>query len=399
MADRQGATVGRPALVLVHPMQPADSAALDRPEPAVTGPAVADRTESVPPLVPPAGVTLLPGERVLTLAVTLPPMAGSLRNRAAAFAIEDQIAQPLERAHVVLGPELPTAPGRWLVAVLERGILAQAPGPSGHRLIADYMILPVPLAGWMVWCDGKRLLARLPDGTGFATPAAQSASLWAAAGRPALQLAGGILPPDLRPMLDPEPQDLMARGQSRPLDPGPWLKRFDLRSGRHEGQIARLPRGVRALLVILGLGLLAHGLLAAADLYRLQQKANAVETAVRDILSAEGLPSDLTLESALARALASRQPAPTGEFLPMAAKAFSAMASLPGAVSLRDLAYDDSSQRLRFTIAAADLQSLQDAQTALAGAGLTVSAGAATSGNGGAEAAFDVLAAPVNGGG
>ena len=383
MADRQMAIAGRPALVLIHPGPPGGGVEAE-PQAA----------PDVAPLVAPAGLALLPGEAVLTLTVGLPPMAAGLRIKAAAFAVEDQIAQPLDKAHVVLGPQLPGQRGRWLVAVLDRSIVEMPAVLAGQRLIADYLMLPVPATGWMVWGDGKRLLARLPDGSGFATQAAEAASLWAAAGRPVLYLAGGILPADLGPALSQT-----SGGPALPLGPGPWLKRFDLRSGNLAGQRPHLPRGMRAVLAILGLAILAHGLLAAAGLHQLRQQALAVEIALRAALTAEGQPPDLPIEAALAGALASRQPAPEGDFLPLTGRAFAAMASLTGDLSLRDLAYDAESRRLRFTIGAPDLQSLQDVETALTGAGLTVIAGAATTGAGGAEAVIEVWAAGPGTGG
>ena len=85
-------------------------------------------------------------------------------------------------------------------------------------------------------------------------------------------------------------------------------------------------------------------------------------------------------------ALASRQPATAGSFLPFLAQTFGAIAPLTGDVQIKDLRFIQAQNTLTLTVEAPDLAALQTAETALIEAGLQVDTGAATTDNGAAEA-------------
>lgn len=359
------AAASRPALVLVPPVATPVSAPVAQPPAA-------------PDMVPPPGVIYMPGESVLVLAVDLPPMPGSQRGTAAAYAIEDRIAQPLEKVHVVLGPEMPGRRGTWLVAIATRSAIDAygAKPKQGYRLLPDSLALPVPQTGWAVWAMQMRILVRLSDGTGFATNQSLFQPFWAAAGCPPVTLYGGCLP-DTVPI---------ASRQTLPTAPDPWLRGFDLLVATRARHAVRLPRGWRAVLAIVVMAALGHLALLGADVLMLSRQATASTSALRAALIAEGQPAGIDIELALTRAMAARDTAPKSGFLPLLAKVFTAAAPQAGQVTLQDLRYEAASATASFTVEAPDLAGLQTLETALVGGGLAVVTGAATTKSGGAEA-------------
>jgi len=317
------------------------------------------------------GVAWLGGEDVLLLAVAMPSMPAAQRRAAVAFAVEDRIAQPLDEVHVVLGPSL--GGGRWLVAVVSHTAMAAQNAIAGLRLLPDTLALPVPAQGWAVW-GGARVLVRQADGSGFATSQQALPAFWAAAGSPPVTLYAGALPPGI-------PVAFMATLPV--LDAA--LATFDLRAGRHAGRGAGWPRGLRGLLAVLALAGLGHLALLTADVVALGRIAKTSATALHTALAATGQSTGTDLETALAQALAARQPAGQGGLLPLMVQIFTALAADAGRVTLQDLRYAAAGNTATLTLEAPDLATLQGVETALAGAGLTVSAGAATTGGGAAE--------------
>jgi general secretion pathway protein L len=330
-----------------------------------------------PPLVAPPGVSYVPTEDVLLLCIALPPMTAAQRRASIGFAVEDRIAQPLDQVHVVPGPEGPL-PGTWLVAVVgdaEMAALAPTPG----ALVPDVMALPVPAeGGWSVWASGDRVLVRLPDGSGFATNAALLAEFWSRGGAPSVTLFGGTLPATV-PVTAEAPV------------PAAQPTGLDLRTGRFARRGAGLPQGARALILVFGLALAAHMALTAADLLGLGRIAAMREAELRAAMADAGQPAAGDVETALARALAARIPATTGGFLPLMAQAFAAIAPEAGLVLVTDLRYSKAAETLTLMLEAPDLATLQAVETAFAGAGLTVTVGAATTGDGGAEVQMTLL--------
>ncbi|NUB42762.1 hypothetical protein GEU84_000050 [Fertoebacter nigrum] len=366
------AAVQRPALHLVV-AGPATPASPD--DGAVEGRHPGPPLPAAPPAPP--GVVWLPGEDVLLLAVELPAMPAAQRRAAIGFAVEDRIAQPLDEVDVILGPAL--GPSTWLAAVVARNRRPQA---GGARLLPDTLALPVPAAGWAVWA-GARVLVRPADGSGFACRPTDLALFWAAAGAPPITLYAGDLPPGMA---------VTARA-ALPAAIAPALAGFDLAQHRH-GAGQGLPRGLGALAAVLTLAVAGHLALMAADVLALSRLSASREAELRVALTAAGQPPGADLDTSLARALAARQPAGQGGFLPLMAQVFAAMAPEAGHVTLRDLRYDAAEGSAQATLDAPDLATLQGLETALAAAGLAVTAGAATTGDGGAEVQMTLRALP-----
>jgi general secretion pathway protein L len=344
----------------------ATSPAAALPDRDATRPLIATR-----PVAITGDVTFLPSEDVLLLSVTLPAMSAAQRRIATGFAIEDDLAQPLDQVHVVPGPQMPD--GRWLVAVVSRQVLAGVAVPQGHRLLPDVLAVPVPEAGWAVLGQPGRVLVRLPDGTGLATDFAGAAALWTMSGSPPLHSCGGPLPDELA-VTDMLPL---------PAGPDPTLARFDLMAGIRPGGGVRLPRGARLAIAVLSAFLLGHLMIAAADMIALTRIETAREVELRAALSAAGQPVGADLTASLSHALtASGATAGTG-FLDLAPQVFAAMADQAGQVTLTDLSYAQDS--IVMTMEAADLAALQQIEASLQDAGLSVQAGAATTRDGAAE--------------
>ena len=324
------------------------------------------------PLAPPAGVVTLLTEQVLLLAVALPVMAAAQRRAAVGFAVEDRIAQPLDEVQVVLGPQVSS--GVWLVAVTELAVLGRVPAAAADALLwPDVLLIPSPRNGWAVWAGTGRVLVRLPDGTGFGTSPETVPAFWAAAGSPEVTLYGGALPASI---------PVTARAEL-PGTPDLALAGFDLRAGRNRagGRLA-LPKGVRPLLLVALVAGLAHVAVLALDVVALDRLVGQTEAELRGMLDAA---AGTDLDTALAQALAARQPTGTGGVLASLTRVFAALKAQTGRVSVQDLRYAAADDAAILTLEAPDLATLQAVETALTGAGLTVTAGAATSSDGAAE--------------
>lgn len=351
------------------------------PEPAL-GPSSALSTHDLPD-----GFTWVACEDVLLLNVTLPKMAASQRRAVVGFAVEESIAQPLEQVHVVLGPQLDLGSqrgdlaegGSWLVAVLSKTVMADlvaAHAASTAPMIPDVMALQVPEPGdWTVLAQQNRVLVRMPDGTGFAASPEMLPTLWHAAGSPRMVLLGGHLPAGI---------PVGAAGQlAAPVDLS--LKGFDLRAGHFARRGAGVPKGARALAIVLMIAALGHLALLVLDVAGLSRIAKTQEAAVRAALEATGQGIDGDVATALTAALAAQQPSSAAGFLPLLAQAFGALQPQAGQVQIKDIRFSQADNSLALTMEAPDLAALQTAETAFGDAGLAVEAGAATSGNGAAE--------------
>lgn len=314
-------------------------------------------------LVPPAGVQLVPTEHVLLLRVTLPKMTAAQRRVAVGFAVEDQIARPLDDVHVVLGPQIGAG---WLVGVVARDVLAA--WPAG-RLVADVGMVPVPASGeWAMFVQDARILVRCADGTGFATGFQAFGVFHLAAGRPGLVVYGGELPDGFV---------VLRRDDLPAIDAG--FARFDLNAARVQNYAAGLPRGWQGLTGLLAVAAVGHMALAGVDTLALMRLRDVQAGAVR---VAAGLPDGANIEAAVAQAMVVRGGAAQSAFLPQLNTVFVAMA---GRVGVRDLHFAANAGSITMTVEAPDIATLQATESALRDAGLQVSAGAATSGNGLAE--------------
>ena len=313
----------------------------------------------------------LPSEQALLLAVSLPRMTASQRKAAVAFAVEDQIARPLDDVHVVLGPALPD--GRWLVAVVARDVLAsfQTAAP-GMRILPEAMALPVPDMGqWSARVVESRVVLRMADGTGMAVAAPMLRALHGLAGAPGIILYGGQLP------------DGMAAVAEAALPPIMRAAGFDL---RHVGNGAGVltPTLRRVGLVVL-LAAIAHLGLVLAERVMLARQLATAQADLRAALTTAGQPADIDLDRGVARVLAGGQPDKASGFLPLIAAVFAGIEPLSGRVFVRDLKYEADQSTLTLTLEAPDLGTLQEVEVALTAAQVQVTAGAATTAGGLAE--------------
>jgi general secretion pathway protein L len=326
-----------------------------------------------------ADALALPSELARVLRVPLPLASHRQRHAAVGFAVEDLIAEPLEASHAVLGPEL--GPGEYLAVVVahrEMAVWASRAAP-GQRLVPDVLALPVPADGCCsVREAGGRVLVRRADGTGYATRAEHLEAFWRADGAPQVVLYGGRLP------------DRVPVGAPGLVPAGPTAEaaRFDLLQGAH----ARAGRGgwrlPMRLFGVLALALVAHAAVLAADAFALRRIALARETALRSVLAdrAPDLPP-LPLSEALARVLPA--PAARGGFLPLLAQVADVLGT-EVEVTVRDLSYSAEDGGLSLSVEGPDLPALQRVEDGLREAGLAVSAGVATTGDGAAEVQYRI---------
>lgn len=116
---------------------------------------------------------LVPGARVLMTRVRIPGVHGARLRNAVPFALEDQVVDDLSALHFACGT--PGADGSVTVAVVDRKLmdgwmarLREAAIPV-RRMLVDFSTVPVDGTPAVV-VDGSagHVLARMPDGTGFA---------------------------------------------------------------------------------------------------------------------------------------------------------------------------------------------------------------------------------------
>ena len=351
-----------------------------RTETPVPETAQAVRVQSL--ILAPKGVTFVPTEAALLLNVTLPKMAASQRRAAVQFAIEDQIAQPLDMVHVVLGPKVQDdgSSAQWLVAVISNAAMdghVKSRPADADAMLLDVLALQVPAKGaWSVLEADGRVLVRLPDWSGFATTPAMLPLFWKAGGSPKIVLLGGVLPGDV-PVEAVSALDLT-------LDPG--VLSFDLRSASFGRPGAGWPKGARAMAGVLAVAVGGHLGLLGLDVVGLQRIVSARETAISQALTAAGQIATGDIEGTLTTVLAAQSQPAVSDFLPLLAQSFGAISAQSGQVQIRDLRYAEAQNALTLTIEASDLAALQTVETAFAAANLQVTAGAATTKDGAAEA-------------
>ncbi len=321
---------------------------------------------------PPDGVTWLPTEDAVLLSIHLPKMKAAQRRVAIAFAIEEYISQPLEDVHVILGPEM--SEGRWLVAIVSHQVMQSYAGNQSApiRLLPDVLALPTPETGWAVWAGQSRILVRDADGTGFATTPAALPTFWSVANQPEITLYNGALPEGL-PISNRAPlPDMMDKS----------LANFSLFTGRHSLRGERIPKGVIPLVSLAAFAIVGHLTLQILDVMALNSVATSREEALRSILKQ---PEGTNLDVALAQALSSRAPTEESGFLPLIAEAFQIIAPATGSVTLQNLRFNAADNVAIMTLEAPNLVTLQRLENDWISAGLRVSVGAATTGNGAAQ--------------
>jgi general secretion pathway protein L len=326
---------------------------------------------------------LIPSELVTALAVELPRAPARRRAAMLAFAVEERVGVPIE-AVVVAEARLddPAAlPGTHLALVISRAALAAAAAAApGAALLPDFLALRRPEAppggaAWAVWREGGRAVVRRSDGTGFAVATDALPALWVRAGRPALLSLGAALPTGL------PATDLSAA----PPGPNPSDLAFSFRgSAGSEGLGAALgPLATAA--GIAGVALLFHLALAAADAAALGRIAAAeraaAEAAIAPVLPGVALGPDV--DAVLARLAPTPPEARRSDFLPLLAEVSAALAGT--GVGFRRLGWGAEDGTLSLLVQGAALDDLQAAEAAIRDAGLAVTSGAASAGEGGAE--------------
>ena len=337
---------------------------------------------------------LLPAEDVVIHAITLPNLPPGQRRAAAAFAVEDFIAQPLDQVRVILGPQYPEGSGKWLVAVVDLALLARAAGHAGHAglarpvlarpvlarpVLAEVMALPIPAAGWSVALREGRLLIRRADGSGFAVDPSLALPLWQMQGMPTLTGYGEGLPDDLpcaARLPWPEIEGLP-----------PWS--FDLAAitGRRPTYAKRSKWHWAAGFVAVALA--AHLTLAALDVHALQRLAADSRQALAEAVAPYAAAGEDPVVAAT-RVLAAQGAATAPAFLSLATSAISALPPPDSGVSLRSLRFEEVTGRMVLAVIAPDITTLQAVEAALVAAGLNTIVGPASSRNGAAEAEMTV---------
>jgi general secretion pathway protein L len=114
---------------------------------------------------------LVPAESVLLACVDVPARTREQLQRALPFAVEDQLAEPVEQLHIAATRH---ADGRqWVAAVAQATLRAwmsdlRARGIEADALIAESAALPREAQRLALLIDGARTVGLLPDGRAFA---------------------------------------------------------------------------------------------------------------------------------------------------------------------------------------------------------------------------------------
>lgn len=287
---------------------------------------------------------LVPTERVRLLAVDLPLPNRARRLAALPFAIEDQVAEPVETLHLALGARTDPAeaPNRYLVGAVraetmaEWVALAEAQGLGGVPMVPDVLLLPRPAQGWAVELREGRALALAADGTGFALPAALLGSAWEAAGRPQIHNLGESLPGDL--VVQGQAPDL--RDDAARADIA--VAELDLRQGPFAARRVRDGRGWRRLGWILGIGAAAHILIAGGDALMLRVIADRRAAETRALVSTLSPGTDLSgdLQATVTDLLPAGGARAPDRFVPLLARLSTALTPLAGSIAVRAVRYE-----------------------------------------------------------
>uniref|UniRef100_UPI0035693DEE type II secretion system protein GspL n=1 Tax=Puniceibacterium confluentis TaxID=1958944 RepID=UPI0035693DEE len=140
-------------------------------------------------------VAVLSAESVSLFSVPLPVSGNRQRRMALPFAIEDQLATPLEDTHVALC--FAQSAQTVLAAAVAKARMQEAVAAHpGQRLVPEIFAVPTPVdpTSWATLRDGDRVMVRQSDGTGFCAQADMIAHLWISAGRPTVFNYGQPLP-------------------------------------------------------------------------------------------------------------------------------------------------------------------------------------------------------------
>lgn len=322
-----------------------------------------------------APVILVPTEDVRVLVLDLPMTGRAQRAAAVPFVIEDRIAESPELSHTALGEAV--APGRYLAGVVRHDRMAAwcaaaaESGLGGAAMVPDALALPVPAAdAWAIAVQGARALVRTGDGSAFAIPVSALEAIWDQAGRPALSSYGEALPTGI--VHDPMDDGLTIW----PVMAGPVP--LDLRQGGYAA-VSTSRSWLRQAALVVVLGLVAHAGLVTIDTLGLMRSADKKRASVATLVTQAGGPPGGDL-AATAEAMLPRPPVAPSGLTPLLGRVARALQPLGPSVTLTSVVYAGDAG-LTLALEASDPATLQQAQSALAGAGLNpVSSGATVEG-------------------
>ena len=283
---------------------------------------------------------LVPTEQVRLLAIDLPLASRAKRLAALPFAIEDQIAEPVDSVHLALGEEV--ASKRYLVGVVRHDVMArwieiaEAAGLGHAAIVPDALALPRPSEGaWAVELAEDRAIGRAGDGTGFALPAGMLVAAWAGAGNPPATAYGAPLP------------DAMMAGQGVLDGAALQTPALDLRQGLYARRAASGSTFWRRLGWVAAIGAVAHIGIAAADTLMLRSIAErrADETRAAAQAAAPGAVIGSDLAASVTDLLPSGTAGAPDVFVPLLSRISAALAPLAG-LGVRTIAYQGNALTL-----------------------------------------------------
>lgn len=290
-----------------------------------------------------AATILVPTESVLLLAVDLPLRSASKRRQALPFAVEDRIADPVERVHLALGAS--TGPDRYLVGVVRHEVmaewigLAEAQGLVTASLVPDALMLPQPEEGnWAVDLRAGRALVRSGDGAGFAVPQAMLRAAWEAAGRPPVHSYGESLPAEMTLSATPTVPNR--------LDAALAALQLNLRQGDYAGRRGS-SNTLRRIGWIVGIAALAHTGIAVADTVMLRVIADRRAEDTRRLVAtmAPGVPVTGDIAATAANLLPVGGGGAPQTFLPLLNRVSSALGPL-GAINAQKIEFQGTTLTL-----------------------------------------------------
>lgn len=326
-----------------------------------------------------ASVLALPAHRVSLHLVEMPLKGQAQRLGALPFALEDRVGHPVEQTHHALCGTAPD--GRLLAAAVDTELMTAGIAEAGARaIVPEQCLLPLPeVGGWTVWRNGRQTVVRCANGTGFGCDSAMLPALWRMAAQPELYSHGQPLPEGL-PALDKS---------AEPLPSATDLP--DLRQGAF-ARPQRLRAPLTALAICVVLAVAGHLGLLGLDLQR-QAGIRVDLEAEATALLAEKLPDARISDDPrlLQRRLNASGPTPPA-FLGLLSSVAIALQQTPVQVAALNFSRRDG--MLTLQVEAPRIETLQASESALRGAGLTVTSGAVTASDGSARMTLTVRSTP-----
>ncbi len=166
---------------------------------------------------------VLAAEAVRVVALPLPPLPPARVADAAAYALEDRLATPVEDSVVVTGAQ--RADGRVVAVVVGRALAAAIAHAGFGRIVAEPQLAPPPPPEEWRWCaTAERGFVLTADGDGFAVAGAQAGALPAELAVALAQAARGGRAPLRVTANAPDAaaqREAWTRATGVPFDPGP----------------------------------------------------------------------------------------------------------------------------------------------------------------------------------